>query len=344
MLFLMRRTSVLVLIVLGVIGLQEPARAGSNCSSGSCQLPAVPPEPPATRPIFTPRSQVILNGVFNPYMEDPSWGDDSFMYYKELIGTWQWKTYQTIAQQSNTSCTTCLPTTVSLVTPTAPEVDIKIDLNANLFANSETIKASAVSTQPVPTKVNPLDAFLPQDLAKISSPVDSDAGNALTNDLTSKDIAVTYNLDCCSANRILKETLHEVDSYLERWQIDHIFGWVDSVRFTTGPERKTSGISIATALGICSGSQSQPKPGTGGLNPVDGYPHVAQLDEVMSLALPLAPMEPTLASAVPLPMRSFASSLQVSSAPGPLPVLGGGVAFHFSRRLKRRIQASRQLI
>ncbi|MEB3317571.1 MAG: hypothetical protein VKO39_05460 [Cyanobacteriota bacterium] len=69
----------------------------------------MPPERPPTGPIVIPINNIIVNGIFNPNLLDPSWGDDSFLYYLEHRGVVQWFSYQTLAVKSHDSCTACLP-------------------------------------------------------------------------------------------------------------------------------------------------------------------------------------------------------------------------------------------
>ena len=106
----MRRYLIAFLALLGLLASTPTlAASGTNCGPGTCTAPELPANTlPSTPPVTNNLNQVLLNGNFNGLAPDPSFGDDSFVYYIKLVSLTTWKEYKALAQQTNESCTDCL--------------------------------------------------------------------------------------------------------------------------------------------------------------------------------------------------------------------------------------------
>jgi len=214
----------LIATTLGLLGLIASAPAfasGTNCSAGTCNAPALPPNTlPSTTPVVENRNEVLLNGSYNGLAPDPSFGDDSFIYYIKLLSVTTWKEYKALAQQTNDSCSDCMPLPVSLKATNGWTDTTGFSLNLGYSAGGATLGATL-------QKQTALQA--------------------------SEEISVspTFQLACCSANVVFKEDAYYKYTFDIAWQQDLVGGWQDMGHQQYTATGVLSGVKVVTALGSC---------------------------------------------------------------------------------------------
>jgi hypothetical protein len=310
----MRLSVILSFSILGTVLIPHSVLAVTNCRSGKCILPPFPAKKPDTTPIKTTVNNVIRNGTFNGMAIDPSNGDDSFIYYLEHVSTTTRYTYKDLNQHAtNNSCTNCVPETISFQTGTEWSVSSSVSLSLEL----------ALGPPPSPGTLG----------TELSQTTGLSTSKFITR---SREIL----LPCCSITRYMEESYFESFEFLVKWQQDVLGGWRDMGGQNLIVTRESKGFSMATALGLCSGSPPSLDPGAGGgmvPGPVPMTSWDVQVIDAEGLGVATVPdrilnSPPLLATSLPM--------TDALAAPAPLPLLGVGAALTFTRRLKQRIQAS----
>ena len=187
----------------GTILIPASAPAQGNCLPGAkCILPSVFPGVPADTPkITTPKNIKYLNGSFNNLVVDPSFEDDSFVYYLELLSVKSWLSWEDAGKiNQNSNCTLC-----DSVDLTLKHVEGWID-SASL----------GLSTG--------LAVGAPPSVSTIGSTFTSTFG--LTG-ATEESFTKKFTLDCCSNTRFLYILNYEESSFKIGWQKDILGGWQD---------------------------------------------------------------------------------------------------------------------
>ncbi|MEB3317572.1 MAG: hypothetical protein VKO39_05465 [Cyanobacteriota bacterium] len=136
----------------------------------------------------------------------------------------------------------------------------------------------------------------------------------------------------------MREMMHEVDIFLEKWQKDVFPGWKDEHRLIHGPERTIPGdIVVSSMLGLCSNKPNEFGP------PIDIKP-IHPFAQANDLADLLAYRDLTIAEPViseqPFQLLEATAvfSANVSSVPAPLPLLGAAAMLQASSRLKKCVR------
>ena len=216
------------LSVIGMLAFSESAWANANCNPGSCSPPKLPPVPPKTQKVKTPVNKVIKNGNFSASIPDPNIGlDDSFVYYLEHISTTEWRSYSSVFQQTNSSCTDCK--------------DVKVSEEVTRgWTNSTAVGYNLGMTLGAPPATTTLGYQISQTIGYSAS--------------KTFKLEVPFTLDCCSSNRFVEEIVHEEFEFLQKWQRDDlgiISEWTDMGALTYIALAETPGFVQITALAPC---------------------------------------------------------------------------------------------
>ncbi len=175
----------------------------NNCRPGSnCELPgAFPGVPPQTKATFTEKKQVFLGGAFNDSVTDPSNGDDSFIYYLELVGTETYVSWvDTGKVNENSQCTICDSVSRTLKYQSGWTNSATFGLNIGLTVGAPPATATLGSTF---------------------------STNYSLSQSVEESITKNFTLDCCSRTRFLYLLNHEDSIFKIGWQKDVFNGWED---------------------------------------------------------------------------------------------------------------------
>lgn len=218
----MRRYLIAFLALLGLFASTPTlAASGANCGPGTCIKPELPANTlPSTTPVTNNLNQVLLNGNFNGLATDPSFGDDSFVYHIKLVSLTTWKEYKALAQQTNESCTDCLPTTIGFKATNGWTDTAGFTLNLGYSAGGAT-----------------LGATLQQQTALQAS--------------REVSFSTTFQLACCSANVIFEEDAYYKYTFDIAWQQDILGGWTDMGHQLYTATGLLSGFKVVSNLGSC---------------------------------------------------------------------------------------------
>lgn len=217
----MRRYLIATLALLGLLASTPTFASGTNCSPGTCNTPALPANTLPDTPAVTQNlNQVLLNGNFNGLAVDPSFGDDSFVYYIKLVSLTTWKGYQALAQQTNENCTNCLPITVGFKATNGWTDATTFGLNLGYSADGAT-----------------LGATLQKQVALQAS--------------REVNFSTTFQLACCSANVVFEEDAFYKYTFDIAWQQDVVGGWNDMGHQMYTATGVLSGFKVVTNLGSC---------------------------------------------------------------------------------------------
>mgnify|MGYP001155381297 CR=1 FL=1 len=202
------------------------AHASSNCGGDTCTLPPVfPGVPQPKQPVITKINNIIINGMFNKNATDPTWADDSFIYYLEHLDK---KTQISFAAtgniNTNKDCTNCDSVSIS---------------------NSRQVGWTNSATLGISTG---LDLGRPGATSNFGNSLSQTFGySQAVERMKTKD----FTLNCCSRTRFLDEIYTETDRFLIGWQKDRIGWWEDMKKQVYSVTKTDFGLTEITLDGTC---------------------------------------------------------------------------------------------